>query len=88
MYKKTIGIILIIIAGLFSLLSLGSLFTIMTVPIKKTGNEVYDNGYLVGTWAVFIFLLIATILLFLFGLKLVKKKRDNGSSIHEIGNEN
>ena len=88
MFKKIVGILLITLAGLFTLGTLSSLFTTITVPAEKTGNEAYDNGLVAGKWAFLVIISVIIFFMFKVGLKLVKKKTTNIESINEIGSEN
>jgi hypothetical protein len=87
MLKKLLGILLIILGGLFTLGVLSSIFTAIIVPRTKTGNVAYDSGFAFGYWIFIVFLSVIIFFMFKVGLKLVKKKKINVESIDEIGRE-
>ncbi len=87
MFKKIIGFILIILATLFSLGSIKSLYETITVPIKKTGNEAYDSGQMMGAWIFLAILYVLIFFMFKFGLKFIKNKKIGVESINDIGTE-
>jgi len=86
MLRKISGLLLIIIAGLLIMAGLNSLYHIITVPIKRTGDAAYDSGQIIGRW---LFMAILTLIIFFllrFGLRLLKNKTKI-ESIDDIGNE-
>lgn len=85
MLKKIAGIIIIILAALISLGLFSALFKLLTDPIKKTGNEAYDSGQVVGQWVFLVILIVIIFFLFKFGVKLMNKKTTPDEFINEIG---
>lgn len=86
-FKKIIGVLILILAGIFSLGALLNFISlIFEAIIKEDSYTSYDLGYTIGIFSGLILIAILLFYMWKFGFKLIKSKRDHVDSIEEIGN--
>lgn len=86
-FKKIIGVLILVLAGIFSLGTFLNFITLIFEAITKQDSYTsYELGYTIGIFSGLILIAILLFYMWKFGFKLIKSKRDNIDSIEEIGN--
>ncbi len=87
--KKIVGIVLLLLAGLFSLATLLNFIrSVAKIINKNDAYTSYEMGYTIGTFVGILIVLVLIFFMAKFGLKLISNKKEQLESVDEIGNSN
>jgi TRAP-type C4-dicarboxylate transport system permease small subunit len=81
--KKILGLFLILIAGLLSMITLGTLITAIKNVVKSPTHK--DLPYLIAFIILVFFLALIVIYMIKLGLRLIKRETISEDSIEDIG---